>query len=137
MAGAQQAHQGILVDQGTARGVDQEGAGFHLAQGGLVEEMVGGVVERQLQGDVVGLSQQGVQVHHLDSEGVCARGGSLHVFARRQDAQAEALGASGDQLPSGTEADDAQGAVGEPLDRGRFFARLGEITGAHVLLHPR
>ena len=64
LAFVQAALDGLRINNGFARKVEQHGAGFDQAQCCVIDQVGGRVHRRNVQRDVVGPGQQGLQVFH-------------------------------------------------------------------------
>src|ERR687890_1321796 len=98
--------QGSLVNDGTARGVDEDGLGFHSPQLGLADKVVRRLGERGMDGDEIGCLEQFVEVEVAGSElplGLLPPGAVVV-----EDVHPEAFRAAGDGLSDPAKPDDTK-----------------------------
>ena len=126
MAAVERPDERCLVDQGAARGIDQDRARFHPRDAAGVDDAAGAVVEGEMQRDHVGPRQQGVELDQRHAR-VRARaavpGDHLHADAARDPHHLAADAA---------EPDHAEHLSGEL----HAFERLPG-AGAHRAVHAR
>ena len=72
--GAEGRDKRLRVDDGTARRIDEDGACLHLGQTASIYEVMGGIVQRDVEGDGMTLCQQILQRHVLKAQLLGGRG---------------------------------------------------------------
>ena len=128
-----------LVDQRSARRVDQVGAALHLAESRGVEQAAGCRHQRRVNRYEIGLRQELVEADAFDA-GVAQCVGR-HERIERQHPQAKRLSLRGDPARDVAEPDEAEHLALEPPDRhdGRHLpaAGLHEVVREHDLAGER
>ena len=99
--------EGVLVDDGTAGGVDEDGVRAHAFEVGGVDEVAGFRGQGQVEGDDVRLGEEGVFVHLGDAGEVFAAA----VVA--EDGAPEGFGKAGYPAADGSQPGDADGLAVE------------------------
>jgi len=126
LAGVERGDQGFVVEQATARAVDDAHAGLAARQRINAEDVVRAVGQRRVQRQEVRLRQDLVDLEQFDAERLGDLGRQEGVEA--EDAHAEGLGADRDVAPDASQPDDPAGLAVQ-LDAHQPF--LVPLAGAH------
>ncbi len=134
--------EGVFIADGTAGGVDEDGAGADEGELARADEAAGFIAEVYVDGDCVGVLKEGIEVGSLDGGGPF---GLWQVGIVADDAHAEGGGVAGHPLADAAAADEAEGSAFEE-HAGEFFTvpeagfdvAIGgaEVAGAGHKEHP-
>ena len=117
--------EGVDVDHGAARGVDEVAAGFHLRDAFGVDEVLGGGGFGYMQADDVGVGEQGVERGH--GAGVAQRQAAFDVVV--EHVHAEQFGEDADLRADVAVADDAEGFAAGFVRAGGVFHPAAAMLG--------
>lgn len=100
--------EGVFIADGPPGGIDEDGAGADEGELARADEAAGFIAEVDVDGDSVGVLQEGIEVGALDGGGPFGLG---QVGVVTDDSHAEGGGVAGHPLADAAAADEAEGAA--------------------------